>query len=191
MAMMRIYRYIQGTNDNGLLFNPSKTLVVDCYADADFVGLWGHENPQNPICASSRTGFVVTFANRPLLLVSKLQIEIVLYTLHPENVALSHSIRELILLKILIKEVIENLGIYIKKLKFVSSPTVYEDNNGDIVVEKIPRTTSTYRCLPIVEKSSDFCFGRGRHHMLEDSAFRVDWNICWWREVWRFFRIGW
>ena len=80
--MMRIYRYIQGTNDNGLLFNPSKTLVVDCYADADFVGLWGHENPQDPICAISRTGFVVTCANFPLFWVSKLLTEIDISTLH-------------------------------------------------------------------------------------------------------------
>ena len=69
----RICRYIQGTKDNGLVFNPSKKLVVDCYADTDFAGLWGHEDPQYPICARSRTGFVVTFDNSPLLWVSKLQ----------------------------------------------------------------------------------------------------------------------
>ena len=59
----RICRYLQGTNHNGLMFNPSKKLVVDCYADADFVGLWGHEYPQDPICDRSRTRFVVTFSN--------------------------------------------------------------------------------------------------------------------------------
>ena len=64
--MKRICRYPQGTKDNGLVFNPSKKLVVDCYDDADFAGLWGHEDPQDPICARSRTGFVVTFANCPL-----------------------------------------------------------------------------------------------------------------------------
>ena len=69
----RICRYLQGTKDNGLVFNPSKKLVVDCYADADFAGLWGHEDPQDRIFARSRTGFVVTFANCPLLWVSKLQ----------------------------------------------------------------------------------------------------------------------
>ena len=65
--MKRICRYLQGTKNNVLVVNPSKKLVVDCYADADFAGLWGHENPQDPICARSRTGFVVTFANLPLL----------------------------------------------------------------------------------------------------------------------------
>ena len=38
-------------------------MVVDCYADAGFAILWGHENTQNPICYSSRTVFVVTFDN--------------------------------------------------------------------------------------------------------------------------------
>ena len=72
-ALNRIFRYLQGTKENGLVFNPSKKLVVDCYADANFAGLWGHENPQDRIYARSRTEFVVTFANFPLLWVSKLQ----------------------------------------------------------------------------------------------------------------------
>ena len=71
--MKRIYRYFQGTKDNGILFNPSKELVVDYYANADFAGMWGHEDCQDPICARSRTGFVVTLANCPLLWMSKLQ----------------------------------------------------------------------------------------------------------------------
>ena len=71
--MKRICRYLQGTNDNGLVFNPSKKLVVDCYADADFEVLWGHKNPQDPISDRSRTGFVVTFANCPLMWVSKIE----------------------------------------------------------------------------------------------------------------------
>ena len=55
-AVKRICWYLQGTKDNGLVFNPSKKLVVDCYAGAYFSGLWGHGNPQDPICARSITG---------------------------------------------------------------------------------------------------------------------------------------
>ena len=51
--------------------------------------------------------------------------------------ALSHSVRALIHLKSLIKEVIDNLGINCENLKFVSSSTVYEDNNGAIVVATV------------------------------------------------------
>ena len=57
--------------------------------------------------------------------------------------SLSHSIRSSIHLKRLIKEVIDNLGIESEKLKFVSSYTIYENNNGAIVVGKIPRMTPT------------------------------------------------
>ena len=103
--------------------------MVNFYADADFAGLWGHENPQDPICDRSRTGFVVTFANCPLLWVTKLQTEIALSTLHYEYVALSHSVRALPPLKSLIKEVIDNLEIDSEKLKFVSSSTGNEENN--------------------------------------------------------------
>ena len=117
--------------------------MVYCYADANFAGLWGHESPQDPICARSRTVFVVTFSNCPMLWVSKLQTKIALSTLHSKYVALYHSVRALFPLKSLIKEVIDNLGIDNKKLDFVSSSTIYEGNNGSIVVARSPRMTPT------------------------------------------------
>ena len=49
---------------------------------------------------------------------------------------LSHYFRALITLKSIIKKVIENLGIDSDNLKFVSRSSVYEDNNGVIVVAK-------------------------------------------------------
>ena len=131
------------------MFNPSKKLVVDFYADADFAGLWGHEDPQDPIFAINRTGFVVTFANFPILWVSKLQTEIALSTLHYEYVALYHSVRASLPLKSLIKEVIDNLGIDCENLKFVSSSTVYEDNNGAIVVATSTRMTPSSKHIAV------------------------------------------
>ena len=65
--MKSIYRYLQGNKHTGLEFNLYKKLVVDCYSDVYFAGLWGHENPQDPICAKSRTEFEVTFYNFSLL----------------------------------------------------------------------------------------------------------------------------
>ena len=87
--MKRICRYLQGSKENGLVFNPSKKLAVGFYANVDFDGLWRHENPQDPIFARNRTGFVVTFSNFSLLWVSKLQTDIAPSTLHYEYVALS------------------------------------------------------------------------------------------------------
>ena len=147
--MKRICRYLQGTKDNGIVFNPSKKLVVDCYADADFAGLWGHEDTQDPICARGRTVFVVNFSNCPLLWVSKLQIEIALSTLHSEYMALSHSVRALLPLKSIIKEVIDSLEIDCENLKFVSSSNIYEDNNGEMVVATSPRMTPTSKHIVV------------------------------------------
>ena len=74
---------------------------------------------------------------------SKLQTEITLSIIHSEYVALSHSFRELIPLKSIIKEVIDNLEIDSEKLKFVSSSTVYEDNNGAIFASTSPSMNPT------------------------------------------------
>ena len=125
MAVKRICRYLQGITDNVLVFNPHKKLVVGCYADEYFTGLWGHENSRETICARSIPGYVATYANLPLLWLSKLQTEIDLSTLHSGYAELSHSIIELLSLNSIIKEVIENLVIDSEKLKFVPSSTVY------------------------------------------------------------------
>ena len=39
--------------------------AIDCYVDADFCGLWGVENPDDPIVSKSRTGFIITLAGCP------------------------------------------------------------------------------------------------------------------------------
>ena len=80
---------------------------------------------------------------------SKIHTDIALSTLHSEYVAFYHSVRALLTLKSLIKEVIDNLVIDSEKLKFVSRSTIYEDNNGVIVVATIPRMTPTSKHIAI------------------------------------------
>ena len=72
-----------------------------------------------------------------------------LSTLHYEYVALSHSVRALLPLKSLIKEVIDNMGIDSENLKFVSISTIYEDNNGAIFVATSPRMTPTSKQISL------------------------------------------
>ena len=52
-------------------------------------------------------------------------------------------------MKSLIKEVIDNLGIDCENLKFVSSYTIYEYNNGAIVVATSPRMTPTSKHIAV------------------------------------------
>ena len=56
---------------------------------------------------------------------------------------LSHSFIVLLTLDSIIKEVIDNLVIDSEKLKFVSISTIYEENNGAIIVATIPRINTT------------------------------------------------
>ena len=63
--------------------------------------------------------------------------------------ALYHSVRALLALKSITKEVIYTLGIDSEKLKFASSSTVYEENNGAIVVSTSPRMTPTPKLISV------------------------------------------
>ena len=51
-------------------------MKIDAHPDADFAGLWGSEDPQDPVSVRSRTGFVICVSDCPVLWVSKLQTEI-------------------------------------------------------------------------------------------------------------------
>ncbi len=59
-AVKRIIRYLVGTRDKGILFTPDLKEGLNCYVDADFAGLWGHEDDQDPVSVKSRTGFTLT-----------------------------------------------------------------------------------------------------------------------------------
>ena len=94
-ALKRIGRYLKGPLKQGLILNPSKTLKIDCYPDADFAGLWNRDDKQDPHCVCSWTGYVICLSNCPVLWKSKLQTEIALSTMEAEYVALSTLCRDL------------------------------------------------------------------------------------------------
>ena len=69
--------------------------------------------------------------------------------LHSDYVALYHSVRALLSLRSLIKDVIDNLGIDSEKLECLSSSTIYEYNNGDIVVATSTSMTPTSKHISV------------------------------------------
>ena len=71
---------------------------------------------------------------------SKLQSEYALSTLHAEYVALSQTLRDLLPLKDLFKEVVDALGLP-NGLNYTTHSTVFEDNQGAISLAKCPRMT--------------------------------------------------
>ena len=146
--MKRICKYLKGTRDKGIIFDPDPDLKLDCYVDADFAGLWGYEDDQDPVCVKSRTGYVLTLGNCPILWVSRLQSEIALSTLEAEYVALSMSMRELLPMRELLQEVGDQLNLDCTKPSLMHS-TVFEDNNGAIGLATSPKITPRTKHIAI------------------------------------------
>ena len=140
-AILRICRYLKATEDKGLSFKPTQQLTLDCYVDADFAGLYNVEHQNDPVCVKSRTGFVLTLGGCPLLWSSKLQTEIALSTTEAEYIALSQSMRALLPMRSLLKEVGANLQLSYSNESVVKT-RVWEDNNGALQLATNPHKVS-------------------------------------------------
>jgi Reverse transcriptase (RNA-dependent DNA polymerase) len=140
IAIKRIIRYLSGTKDKGLVMRPSTDLKLDCYVDADFAGLWGIEDPNDSISVRSRSGYIITLSNCPLLWVSKLQTLTSVSTMESEYVALSTAMRDLIPLRRLLKLVSMALTGTESNTSIMHSD-VFEDNNGALSLATLPRIT--------------------------------------------------
>jgi hypothetical protein len=137
-ALKRIGRYLKATRDKGLVMKPSGGLCVDAFPDADFAGLYGYEKITDPACAKSRTGFLITVSECPMVWVSKLQTETALSTMEAEIIALAHCCRELFPVIDIVKEIGDVVGLKTKDLVSMHV-SIHEDNAGALVLaETIP-----------------------------------------------------
>ena len=85
-------------------------------------------------------------ANCPVIWQSKLQVETAMSTTEAEVVALSQAMRELIWLRRLTVDIASTLGSKLKDEVEIKS-TVFEDNNGAIVLAHKSGTTSRTKCI--------------------------------------------
>jgi hypothetical protein len=79
-AVKRILRYLKGTSDWGLLFNPKNDTLVG-YSDADWAG--------DPDSRRSTTGYLFTIGGVPVAWKSKKQATVALSTAEAEYMALA------------------------------------------------------------------------------------------------------
>jgi hypothetical protein len=140
VAVKRILRYLQGTKDKGLQMRPTGDWKIECYVDASFCGLWGSEDPEDPVSAKSHTGYIITLAGCPLLWVSRLQTETSVSTMMAEYVALSSAMRDMLPLRTMVKEVAKAVTGE-DTVQVVCKSDVWEDNNGALTVATMPRIT--------------------------------------------------
>ena len=135
-ALKRIGRYLKLTRLRGLIIKPtfgdSRSLKIDCYPDADFAGLYGHERYDDPTCVKSRTGFVITINDAPLLAKSALQKIVAVSTMEAEILALAHSCQELFPLIDITQELGAAVGLPVDPATMQVS--IHEDNAGALVL---------------------------------------------------------
>ena len=102
--IMRYLMYIKRIKKLGIRYVPEKNKSLEAYVDASFAGGWNKTWSNEATSVMSRTGFLIKYANCPIIWISKLQIEIALSTTEAEYIALSQSMRDMIPLMNLLGE---------------------------------------------------------------------------------------
>ena len=106
-AVKMIIRYLKGTADKGMIVKVKKKLDLDCYVDADFLGLYKRDPDTEPSSVKSRLGYMIFLAGFPLIWKSQLMQEIALSTTEAEYSAASIAMRALVPLMRIVKEAAE------------------------------------------------------------------------------------
>ena len=88
-TLERIGQYLKGTIDEGLILKPTDQFDVDVFVNADFAGLWPHEDKSDPMCVKRQAVCVITVAGCPIIWNSRLMLEFALSTMEAECNALS------------------------------------------------------------------------------------------------------
>jgi hypothetical protein len=117
---------LKGTIDEGLVLRTTENFDIDCNVDADFVGLWPHEDKLVPNCVKSRTGFAICVVNSPVIWCSKLQGDIAASPMEAEYSALSRDLLPFRELLIALSPSITQNGRHSATFR----TTVHEDNSG-------------------------------------------------------------
>jgi hypothetical protein len=136
-AVKRIGRYLLSSVDKGITSIPNNT-SIQCYTDASFLGEWERERSDDPVTARSRTGYILMYANCPIIWASKLQTEIAHSATEAEYIALSQSLKEVTAMMYLLQELKDasfELNIDIPKVQC----KVFEDNTGAIEMARLPK----------------------------------------------------
>ena len=103
--------------------------------------LFQRDPSSEPSSAKSRTGYIITLADCPLIWKSQLQSEVSLSTLEAEYSALSQSMRTLLPMRELLLEVSSSIRLPMA-LSSTIHCTVFEDNNGALILASEQRLTS-------------------------------------------------
>ena len=138
-AVEHVGKYLLGTKMNGIFLDPKRNASFDVYVDSDFVGNWNRQTAhEDESTSKSRSGYIIMFANCPLIWSSKLQTMVGLSTTECEYMALSQALRETIPLMQLMKE-LKKQGISTYSIVPRIHCKCFEDNSGALELARLPK----------------------------------------------------
>ncbi len=115
LAIMWIGGYLVDNPECGIIYKFDKSKGLEDYVEEDFSGSWSAADSEDADNVLSRTGFVICYANCPIVWCSKLQTKIALSTAEAEYIAMSHALCEMI--------PIQNL-VYRTPARYATPPTM-------------------------------------------------------------------
>ena len=138
-AVRWLAKYLKGTRDKGMIFVPNEELGLEVFVDSDFAGNWDKkEAPHDKDTARSRHGYIIRYAGCPLVWKSQLQSEIALSSTEAEVTGLSYSLREVIPIMELLKEM-QRHGFPVVDTKGEIHCKCFEDNSGAVEIASNPK----------------------------------------------------
>ena len=139
-AVKMIVRYLKRTSEMGTIIRFTNELNLVCFADADFAGLFGREEPRSDDAARSRGAYIISIGGILVTWRSWLMPAKCLGTLEAEYQCLSAAMVQMIALKTLLAEVCDVLEL--PALRSTISGTVWEDNQGAVYLATNQRITN-------------------------------------------------
>ena len=129
-AIIYVARYLMRLRDVGIRFSPNPNKGFECYCDANFSGNWNKDGAaHDPSTAKLRSGWIIFYAGCPKIWASKLQSQVALLTTEAEYIALSMSLRDVLLIMFLLDDMRDRGFQVICTAPHVYSK-VFEDNSG-------------------------------------------------------------
>ena len=72
-AVKSVLKYLKGTSEQGIMMNPYPKKDIEYYIDADFAGVWNQEEGKDSGSVLSRTGYIISYANCPIIWETRIQ----------------------------------------------------------------------------------------------------------------------
>jgi hypothetical protein len=171
-AVKRIGRYLLGTREKGFIVRPDMQKSFECCVDADYCGNWDPLHSEDPNSAKSRTGYIIMYHGCPILWASRLQSMFTLSTTEVEYVALSTTLRDVILVMYLLQEMQEH-GYGVEGTPSIKCK-VFEDNSGAFEQAKTAKYRPRTRHINAAWHHFRSYVAKG---LIQIHSVRTDWQL--------------